>query len=255
MPTTPRATARSCGAASPNRATARRWCPRRSAASDSAWPRLALIAEQIGHTLAPTPFFSTAVLAAWLLKTAGSPEQQKAWLPRIAAADVVMALAVDEQSRHRPDIAQDQRRARRRRLAHRWPEAARAGRPCGRRADRRGARRGRHCTAARAQRHARLENRAHGDGRRAQRRARRASRRARAGRRADRHDRNRRGACSRALLDVGRVVAAAELLGLADEVFERTVRVPEGAQAVRSRRSASSRRCSTAPPSCSATSN
>ncbi|HEY6511179.1 MAG TPA: acyl-CoA dehydrogenase family protein [Burkholderiaceae bacterium] len=61
-----------------------------------------LIAEQIGHTLAPTPFFSTAVLAAWLLKTAGTPVQQKAWLPRIAAADVVMALAVDEQSRHKP---------------------------------------------------------------------------------------------------------------------------------------------------------
>src|SRR5918993_879272 len=28
-----------------------------------------LIAEQIGHTLVPSPFFSTAVLAAWLLKT------------------------------------------------------------------------------------------------------------------------------------------------------------------------------------------
>ncbi|HEY6355743.1 MAG TPA: acyl-CoA dehydrogenase family protein, partial [Burkholderiaceae bacterium] len=65
---------------------------------------VALIAEQIGHTLAPTPFFSTAVLAAWLLKTAGSPEQQKAWLPRIAAADVVMALAADEHSRHRPAL-------------------------------------------------------------------------------------------------------------------------------------------------------
>jgi len=61
-----------------------------------------LIAEQIGHTLTPTPYFSTAVLAAWLLKTAGSPAQQKAWLPRIAAADVVMALAIDEQSRHKP---------------------------------------------------------------------------------------------------------------------------------------------------------
>ena len=64
----------------------------------------ALIAEQIGHTLAPTPFFSTAVVAAWLLKTAGTPGQQMAWLPRIAAADVVMALAVDEQSRHRPQM-------------------------------------------------------------------------------------------------------------------------------------------------------
>lgn len=62
-----------------------------------------LIAEQIGHTLAPTPFFSTAVLAAWLLRTAGSTEQQDEWLPRIAAADAVLALAVDEHARHRPD--------------------------------------------------------------------------------------------------------------------------------------------------------
>lgn len=61
-----------------------------------------LIAEQIGHTLAPTPWFSTAVLAAWLLKTAGSAAQQESWLTRIAQADTVMALAVDEQSRHRP---------------------------------------------------------------------------------------------------------------------------------------------------------
>jgi alkylation response protein AidB-like acyl-CoA dehydrogenase len=61
-----------------------------------------LIAEQIGHTLAPTPFLSTAVLSAWLLKTAGAAEQQAHWLPRIAAAEAVLALAVDEQSRHRP---------------------------------------------------------------------------------------------------------------------------------------------------------
>jgi alkylation response protein AidB-like acyl-CoA dehydrogenase len=61
-----------------------------------------LIAEQIGHTLAPTPFFSTAVLAGWLLSHAGSPVQQQAWLPRIAAADTVLALAVDEGPVHRP---------------------------------------------------------------------------------------------------------------------------------------------------------
>jgi acyl-CoA dehydrogenase len=60
-----------------------------------------LLAEQIGHTLAPTPFFSTAVLAAWLLKTAGSPAQQAQWLPKIASAETVLALAVDERSRHR----------------------------------------------------------------------------------------------------------------------------------------------------------
>ncbi len=61
----------------------------------------ALIAEQIGHTLAPTPFFSTAVLAAWLLKTGGTPAQQAAWLARIAEADAIVTLAVDERPRHR----------------------------------------------------------------------------------------------------------------------------------------------------------
>ena len=62
-----------------------------------------LLAEQIGHTLAPTPFFSTAVLAAWLLRIGGSAAQQAAWLARIAEADTIMALAVDERSRHRPE--------------------------------------------------------------------------------------------------------------------------------------------------------
>jgi acyl-CoA dehydrogenase len=60
-----------------------------------------LIAEQIGHTLAPTPFFSTAVLATWLLRHGGSAAQQAAWLARIAEADTIMALAVDERPRHR----------------------------------------------------------------------------------------------------------------------------------------------------------
>lgn len=62
-----------------------------------------LIAEELGHTLAPTPFFSTAVLAAWLLREAGSDAQQADWLPRIAAAETVLALAVDEHAIHRPD--------------------------------------------------------------------------------------------------------------------------------------------------------
>ena len=61
-----------------------------------------LIAEQIGHTLVPTPFLGTAVLAGWLLSRAGSAAQQQAWLPRMAAAQVVLALAVDEGPKHRP---------------------------------------------------------------------------------------------------------------------------------------------------------
>lgn len=63
-----------------------------------------LIAEQIGHTLAPTPFFGTAVLSAWLLARAGSAAQQQAWLPRIAAGSGVLALAVDEGPKHRPAV-------------------------------------------------------------------------------------------------------------------------------------------------------
>lgn len=61
-----------------------------------------LIAEQIGHTLAPTPFFGSAVLAAWLLARAGNAAQRQSWLPRIAAGDAVLALAVDEGPKHRP---------------------------------------------------------------------------------------------------------------------------------------------------------
>jgi alkylation response protein AidB-like acyl-CoA dehydrogenase len=62
-----------------------------------------LIAEEMGHTLAAAPYLSTAVLAAWLLARAGSPALQFAWLPRIAAGQAVLALAVDEHARHRPD--------------------------------------------------------------------------------------------------------------------------------------------------------
>jgi acyl-CoA dehydrogenase len=62
-----------------------------------------LIAEEMGHTLAAAPFLSTAVLAAWLLARAGSAAQQAEWLPRIAAGQALLALAVDEQARHRPE--------------------------------------------------------------------------------------------------------------------------------------------------------
>jgi acyl-CoA dehydrogenase len=61
-----------------------------------------LIGEQLGHTLTPSPFLSTAVLAAWAIAQAGSPAQRLRLLPRIAAADTVLALAVEEHGKHRP---------------------------------------------------------------------------------------------------------------------------------------------------------
>ena len=61
-----------------------------------------LISEQLGRTLSPSPFLSTAVLAAWAISNAGSSAQQARLLPRIAAAGTVVALAVDEHDKHRP---------------------------------------------------------------------------------------------------------------------------------------------------------
>ncbi len=61
-----------------------------------------IIGEALGHTLAPSPFLSTAVLAARMLACAGSEAQQARLLPAIAPAKTVIALAVDETSKHRP---------------------------------------------------------------------------------------------------------------------------------------------------------
>ena len=61
-----------------------------------------LIAEQLGHTLTPSPFLSTAVLAGWAIAQAGSAAQRSRLLPAIVAADTVLALAVDEHAKHRP---------------------------------------------------------------------------------------------------------------------------------------------------------
>lgn len=62
-----------------------------------------VVAEELGHTLTPSPFLSTAVLAARLLARGGSPAQQGRLLPAIAAAETVLALAVDEHPKHRPE--------------------------------------------------------------------------------------------------------------------------------------------------------
>jgi alkylation response protein AidB-like acyl-CoA dehydrogenase len=62
-----------------------------------------LVAREIGRNLSVTPFFSTAVLGATALATGGSDEQKKTWLPAIAEGKAIVALAVDESAKHRPD--------------------------------------------------------------------------------------------------------------------------------------------------------
>lgn len=62
-----------------------------------------IIAEELGRTLAPSPYLSTAILAAYILRHADDPGLRSDWLTRLASAEAVLALAVDEHGRHRPD--------------------------------------------------------------------------------------------------------------------------------------------------------
>jgi alkylation response protein AidB-like acyl-CoA dehydrogenase len=55
----------------------------------------ALASEVLGRAVAPVPFMG-AVLAPLALQTAGSPEQQAQWLPRLAAGEVTAAVAISE---------------------------------------------------------------------------------------------------------------------------------------------------------------
>ncbi|WFU17342.1 acyl-CoA dehydrogenase family protein [Bradyrhizobium sp. CB3481] len=61
-----------------------------------------VVMEEIGRTLMPSPFLSTAVLATSALLRGGSEAQKSAHLPKIADGSLLAALAVDEGTKHRP---------------------------------------------------------------------------------------------------------------------------------------------------------
>jgi alkylation response protein AidB-like acyl-CoA dehydrogenase len=56
----------------------------------------AILLEEVGRSLAPVPFASTAVLAARALQEFGTEAQQAVWLPRIAGGDLIAAIAITE---------------------------------------------------------------------------------------------------------------------------------------------------------------
>lgn len=62
-----------------------------------------VLMEALGRTLAPTPFFSTALLGASLISREGSAAQKAHFLPAIAAGKHLTALAIDEGAAHRPE--------------------------------------------------------------------------------------------------------------------------------------------------------
>jgi alkylation response protein AidB-like acyl-CoA dehydrogenase len=53
----------------------------------------AILYEELGRALAPSPHFASAVMSAGVLLAAGSPEQQQAWLPRLASGEAVVVPA------------------------------------------------------------------------------------------------------------------------------------------------------------------
>jgi alkylation response protein AidB-like acyl-CoA dehydrogenase len=61
-----------------------------------------LVMEEIGRTLMPSPFLSTAVLAVSALLRGGSDAQKSEHLPKISDGTLLAALAVDEGAKHRP---------------------------------------------------------------------------------------------------------------------------------------------------------
>jgi acyl-CoA dehydrogenase len=61
-----------------------------------------VVAEALGRTLTPSPFMGSGVLSAKVLVDGGSAEQQAEWLPKIAAGEAILSLAVDEGAKHAP---------------------------------------------------------------------------------------------------------------------------------------------------------
>jgi len=61
-----------------------------------------VVMEQIGHQLAASPFLASAIVAATALKHAGSAAQQALWLPKLARGEAIATLALDEGTKHRP---------------------------------------------------------------------------------------------------------------------------------------------------------
>jgi alkylation response protein AidB-like acyl-CoA dehydrogenase len=61
-----------------------------------------VVMEQVGHTLAASPFLSSSVVAVCALRTVATAVQQQDWLPRLASGATIATLALDETARHRP---------------------------------------------------------------------------------------------------------------------------------------------------------
>jgi acyl-CoA dehydrogenase len=70
--------------------------PERHGGAGFGYLELCVIAEELGRSLAPTPFASSVYLATEALLLAGSDAQKKAWLPKLAMGETIGCLALGE---------------------------------------------------------------------------------------------------------------------------------------------------------------
>lgn len=61
-----------------------------------------VVMEQIGRHLTASPFLASSVTAVTALCLGGSTAQKERWLPRLANSEAIATLAVDEGGKHRP---------------------------------------------------------------------------------------------------------------------------------------------------------
>ena len=61
-----------------------------------------IVLEEIGRNLTPSPFLTSAVLAATALGQ-GNADTRGRWLPGLLSGDSVFAVAIDEGAKHRPE--------------------------------------------------------------------------------------------------------------------------------------------------------
>lgn len=69
---------------------------------DFGFAGLGVVMEEAGRNLTASPLFATAVIGASTILLGGSNEQKEQLLPKIAAGEITLALALEESHRHNP---------------------------------------------------------------------------------------------------------------------------------------------------------
>jgi alkylation response protein AidB-like acyl-CoA dehydrogenase len=67
--------------------------PEQYGGSEQTMLEAAIVYEEFGRALAPSPHFVSAILSAQALLKAGSEDQKQAWVPKIAAGDAILTPA------------------------------------------------------------------------------------------------------------------------------------------------------------------